>query len=71
MDELVEMLALVAELKELKANPKKPARGTVLDAMMSGSRGPVATVLVQDGTLQVGDVIVCARSSRSWTTISR
>jgi translation initiation factor IF-2 len=59
VDELVEMLALVAELKELKANPKKPARGTVLDAMISGSRGPVATVLVQDGTLHVGDVIVC------------
>ena len=59
VDELVEMLALVAELKELKANPKKPARATVLDAAMSGSRGPVATVLVQDGTLKVGDVIVC------------
>jgi len=59
VDDLVEMLALVAELKELKANPKKPARGTVLDAMISGSRGPVATVLVQDGTLRVGDVIVC------------
>jgi translation initiation factor IF-2 len=59
VDELIEMLALVAELKELKANPKKPARATVLDAAMSGSRGPVATVLVQDGTLKVGDVIVC------------
>jgi translation initiation factor IF-2 len=59
VDELVEMLALVAELKELKANPKRPARGTVLDAAMSGSRGPVATVLVQDGTLKVGDVVVC------------
>jgi translation initiation factor IF-2 len=59
VDELMEMLSLVAELKELKANPKKPARATVLDAAMSGSRGPVATVLVQDGTLKVGDVVVC------------
>jgi translation initiation factor IF-2 len=59
VDDLIEMLALVAELKELKANPKKPARATVLDAAMSGSRGPVATALVQDGTLRVGDVIVC------------
>jgi translation initiation factor IF-2 len=59
VDELVEMLALVAELRELKANPKKAARATVLDAAMSGSRGPVATVLVQDGALKVGDVIVC------------
>ena len=59
MDELVEMLALVAELRELKANPNKSAQGTVLEAEISGSRGPVATVLVQDGTLRIGDVIVC------------
>ena len=59
VDELVEMLALVAELRDLKANPNKHALGTVLDANVSGSRGPVATVLVQDGTLRVGDVIVC------------
>ncbi len=58
VDDLVEMLALVAELRELKANPNKPALGTVLDANVSGSRGPVATVLVQDGTLRIGDVIV-------------
>jgi len=59
VDELVEMLALVAELRELKANPTSPARATVLDAQMSGSRGPVATALVQDGTLRIGDIIVC------------
>ncbi len=59
VDELIEMLALVAELRELKANPTRPARATVLDAQMSGSRGPVATVLVQDGTLHIGDIIVC------------
>ena len=59
VDELVEMLALVAELRELKANLDKPARGTVLEARVSGSRGPVATVLVQEGTLRLGQVIVC------------
>ena len=59
VDDLIEMLALVAELKELKANPTSPARGTVLEAQMSETRGPVATVLVQDGRLCVGDIIVC------------
>jgi len=58
VDELVEMLALVAELRELKANPNRPARGTVIEASMSGSRGPMATVLVQNGTLRVGDVVL-------------
>ena len=58
VDELIEMLALVAELRDLKANPGKPARATVLDAQMSGTRGPVATVLVQEGTLRVGDAMV-------------
>lgn len=58
VDELMEMLALVAELRELKANPDKFARGTVLEAQMSETRGPVSTVLVQDGTLHVGDIMV-------------
>jgi translation initiation factor IF-2 len=58
VDELIEMLTLVAELRELKANPDRSARGTVLEAQMSETRGPVATVLVQEGTLHVGDIMV-------------
>ena len=60
--ELLEMLQIVAELKcenRLKANPRRPAKGTCLEASISEGRGVVATVLVQDGTLKVGDVIVC------------
>ena len=59
IEELVEMLALVAELAELKANPNKPARGTVLEANVSESRGPIATVLITAGTLRIGNVILC------------
>jgi translation initiation factor IF-2 len=56
--ELIERLALEAELLDLKANPDKPARGTVLEARTSVGRGIVATVLVQEGTLRRGDVIL-------------
>ena len=59
LDELLEMVLLVAEVSELKANPKRPARGTVIEAKLDKGRGPVATVLVQDGTLRVGDPIIC------------
>jgi len=59
IDDLIEMLALVAEMAELKADPAKLARGTVLEANMSDSRGPTATVLVSEGTLRVGEVILC------------
>jgi translation initiation factor IF-2 len=59
IDELLDMLALVAELKELKANPNKPGVGTVLEAMLSEGEGVLATLLVQDGTLHRGDVILC------------
>jgi translation initiation factor IF-2 len=52
------MLLLVADLQEVKANPSKPAMGTVLEARLDTGRGPVATVLVQDGTLAVGDTVV-------------
>jgi len=52
------MLLLVADLQEVKANPKKPAVGTVLEARLDKGRGPVATVLVTDGTLGVGDTVV-------------
>jgi translation initiation factor IF-2 len=55
---LLEMILLVSELGELKANPKRSATGTVLEAKLDKGRGPVATVLVQDGTLSVGDTFI-------------
>jgi len=58
LEQLLEMLLLVADLQDLKANPGKPALGTVLEARLDKGRGPVATVLVQDGTLHVGDTVV-------------
>lgn len=58
IDTLLEMIILVAEMKELKANPNKNARGAIVEAQLDKGRGPVATVLVQNGTLQVGDPIV-------------
>jgi translation initiation factor IF-2 len=56
---LLEMLLLQADLLELKANPDKPARGTIVEAKLDRGRGPVATVLVQEGTLKPGDPFVC------------
>lgn len=58
IDELLEMILLVAEVEELKANPNKPARGTVVEAKLDKGKGPIATLLVQSGTLRVGDAIV-------------
>jgi len=58
IEELLEMILLVAEVQELKANPTAPARGVVVEANLDRGRGPVATVLVQRGTLKVGDAIV-------------
>ncbi|WMI81690.1 translation initiation factor IF-2 [Anaerotignum sp. MB30-C6] len=58
IDTLLEMITLVAEMKELRANPNKKARGAIIEAQLDKGRGPVATVLVQSGTLQVGDPIV-------------
>jgi translation initiation factor IF-2 len=55
---LLEMICLVADLQELKANPDRPAQGVVLEAKLDRGRGPVATVLVQNGTLRVGDNFV-------------
>jgi translation initiation factor IF-2 len=63
LGQLLEMLLLVADLQELKANPKKPATGTVLEARLDKGRGPVATVLVQDGVLAVGDMVVAGAVS--------
>ena len=59
IDELLEMLLLEAEVMELKANPKRPAQGVVIEGKLSKGRGSVATVLVQNGTLNVGDLVVC------------
>ena len=56
---LLEMLLLQADILELKANPNKLARGTIIEAKLDRGRGPVATVLVQEGTLHVGDAFVC------------
>ena len=58
IDNLLEMIILVAEMKELKANPNKRARGNIIEAQLDKGRGAVATVLVQSGTLNVGDPIV-------------
>lgn len=57
IDQLLEMIILVSEMKELKANPNKRARGTIIEAQLDKGRGPVATVLVQNGTLKIGDPI--------------
>lgn len=56
--ELLEMVLLVAEMKELKANPDRKAKGTVIESQLDKGRGSVATVLVQNGTLHVGDIVV-------------
>ena len=62
IDNLLEMIILVAEMKELKANPNKRARGNIIEAQLDKGRGAVATVLVQSGTLNVGDPIVAGSS---------
>ncbi len=58
IDKLLEMLGLQAEILDLKANPQRPAEGTVIEAKLDRGRGPVATVLIQRGTLRVGDLVV-------------
>ena len=62
LDDLLEMVTLVAEMKELKANPDRAAKGTVIEARLDKGRGPVATVLVQNGTLHKGDIIIAGTS---------
>ncbi len=59
IEDLLEMILLQAEIMELKANPNKMARGRVIEAKLEKGRGPVATVLIQEGTLHVGDAFVC------------
>lgn len=58
IDKLLETILLVAEMQELKANPDRSAKGTVIEAKLDKGRGPIATLLVQNGTLHAGDVIV-------------
>ena len=60
--QLLEMVQLVAEMKELKANPNRQAIGTVIEAQLDKGKGPVATFLVQNGSLKVGDVVVCGNT---------
>jgi translation initiation factor IF-2 len=62
LDTLLEMVLLVADLQELKANPKARPRGTVIEAKLDKGRGPVATILVQNGTLKVGDIVVAGQT---------
>ena len=58
LDELLEMVTLTAEVQELKANPNRRAKGTVIEARLDKNRGPVATLLVQNGTLNQGDIVI-------------
>ncbi len=62
IDELLENILLVAEVKELKANPNRLAKGAVIEARLDKGKGPVATILVQNGTLKTGDVIIAGTS---------
>lgn len=62
VEQLLEMIQLVAEMKELKANPNRLAIGTVIEAQLDKGKGPVATFLVQNGSLKVGDVVVCGNT---------
>lgn len=65
IDDLLEMITLVADMMELKANPDRAAKGTVIEARLDKGRGPIATMLVQNGTLHVGDIVVAG------TTVGR
>jgi translation initiation factor IF-2 len=62
IDKLLEMIALQAEVLELKANPKKAAKGAVVEARLDRGRGAISTVLVQEGTLRIGDLVVASES---------
>ncbi len=65
ISDLMEMILLTSEMKELKANPDRSAKGTVIEARLDKGRGPIATILVQNGTLRVGDIVVAG------TTVGR
>jgi translation initiation factor IF-2 len=63
IDDILEMILIVAEMQELKANPNRKAVGTIIEAQLDKGRGPIATVLVQKGTLEVGDIVVSGTAS--------
>src|SRR5699024_1359295 len=63
IDELLEMILLVAEMKELKANPNRHAIGTIIEANLDKAKGPMATILIKNGTLRFGDAIVSGTCS--------
>lgn len=62
INDLLEDILLIADVKEYKANPHKRAKGVVIEAKLDKGRGPVATVLVQDGTLRNGDIVIAGTS---------
>lgn len=73
VDDLLEQILLQAEVAELTANPQRPARGTVIEAHLDRRRGPVASLLVQAGTLRIGDMVVASASygkvGHTWLTV--
>ncbi|WP_458863442.1 translation initiation factor IF-2 [Acidaminobacterium chupaoyuni] len=62
IDDLLEMVLLTADMQELKANPDRRAKGTVIEAKLDKGRGPVATVLIQNGTLNAGDIVIAGKT---------
>ena len=62
IEDLLEMVTLTADMKELKANPARAAKGTVIEARLDKGRGPIATILIQNGTLHIGDIVVAGTS---------
>ncbi len=62
IDDLLDMILLVAEMQELKANPNKPAKGTIIEAELDRARGPIATVLVKEGSLRLKDYVVAGKT---------
>lgn len=62
LDSLLEMVILLSEMKELKANPNRPAKGTIIEARLDKTRGPVAAALVQNGTLNTGDIVIAGNT---------
>ena len=71
LDNLLEMVLLQADVLELKANPDRLAKGTIIEAELDKARGPVATVLVQNGTLRRGDTIVAGTRSKTGSARTR
>ena len=70
IDKLLEMLLLVTEVEDLQANPDRLARGTVIEAHLDKAKGPVATLLVQNGTLKTGDVVAAGPVPVSYTHLT-